>query len=320
MRMDMKKVMVVVLASVLLSVPVVWADNAIFGVPDWNQPNNYNPPGAGYPGWCAPTTGANIMGYWEDNYGGVLVGLTDRQAFNATPAYAGNAGTWMQGLWHDGSVEMGWFMDTGGWATAGGPFPPNAGNTGLAKIGPGMFGYATVAWVDPGSGISKSAVAPGRITQSIDTTANPGIAQMWLNYMAEIDAGHPVAATFQHWVALPFLQTVQVNVGGQMITVEQYTWNTNVEEHTVAGVGYIDPNPAQYDNDGSEWFITHDTWPGPGGPNGTGLWVAVPVDSNWLQNDYIQFDASTGAVIPESAGAAVLLLGLPLLAWRRRRK
>ena len=74
---------------------VVTSSGLILQVPDWNQPNPVQYPNDGLPAkvagmdaysdWCSPTAGANIMGYWEDVKG--YVGLTDRQAFNATTNY-----------------------------------------------------------------------------------------------------------------------------------------------------------------------------------------------------------------------------------------
>ncbi len=75
--------------------PLILADpgNCMFNVPDWNQPADgyfdafgvfipYTDPYGQriltYPNWCGPTSGANIMGYWEKNpvlYNGNQVGL-----------------------------------------------------------------------------------------------------------------------------------------------------------------------------------------------------------------------------------------------------
>lgn len=114
-------------------------------MPDWNQPDNYapipnpTPPPpmllnvGDYPNWCAPTAAADLMGYY--------------QVFANSAHFPGTPMTWRQGLWHDGTVELGWHMDTGGWSTAGGPFPPMVGNTMLVNIGPGAVNYAKAAWL-----------------------------------------------------------------------------------------------------------------------------------------------------------------------------
>ncbi|MCD4727493.1 MAG: hypothetical protein K8R46_07525, partial [Pirellulales bacterium] len=45
--------------------------NLVLQVPDWNQPTVLaypadGLPAGGYPLWCSPTAGGNLMGYWED--------------------------------------------------------------------------------------------------------------------------------------------------------------------------------------------------------------------------------------------------------------
>jgi len=297
-------VMVCLLASVAA------ADALILGVPDINQPDWYaggGGPTAGlnvgdYPGWCCPTSGAMVMGYWEDIKG--CTGLTDRLVFPASPAYPVTAGTWQQGLWHDGTVEMGWHMDTGGWQSVPRGFPPLFGSTMLINVGPGMLNYANAAWVDnnyppagpaPGTGIVKVAYPDTAIAK--DTVRG---AAMWANYMAEIDAGRPSVVSWQHWVLAQTGQTWLVN--GQ--TVWEYSWNMSTPEHCVAGVGYIDPTPQQFIGD--EFIIAQDNW------QTTVQYVAVPVDVNWLQNDYVTH-------VPEPVTMVLLTLGGVVLIRRRRR-
>lgn len=251
--------------TILCQPTLLLADNLILGVPNWDQPSNDGI--AGYPGWCAPTSGAMVMGYWEDKLG--LTGLADRQVYPGSPAYPSNANTWQQGLWHDGTIEMGWFMDTGSWRTNGGPFPPNAGGTVFTptdNIMTGLRLYATTAWNDP-DGLHKVALPSA--TFSSDTLLNQ---TMWNKYMGAINAGRPVVVTFDSWVSAPQGTTT---VKGK--TVNLYSLG-DIGAHTVAGVGYIDPTPTQLNGD--ERIIAQDNW------SSTPQYVAVPISSSWLQNDY----------------------------------
>jgi len=290
----------------LLAAGGAWADNLILSVPDWNQPNSYNPPGAGYPNWCCPAAAANIMGYWEDVRG--CVGLTDQQAYAAGPAYPANAGTWMQGLFNDGQIEMGWHMDTGGWQTVPRPFPPNSGGTALANIGPGILSYANGAWVDatpPGPGTPLTKVAFPNTSVGIDVVWGP---LTWANYVAEIDAGNPAVVTWDTWVSAPNGTTHTVN--GQ--TVHEYVWGTT-DPHCVTGLGYLDKNPAGFNQEltagaGDEWVIAQDNW------STTPRYVAVPfVQLKWRQNDYV-------TDVPEPATMGLLGMGAVALLSRRRRR
>ncbi len=318
MRRGLFTLAAVVLLLAAAPVSAQMPGNLILQVPDWNQPLPYGV--GGYPGWCSPTAGANLMGYWEDVMG--CVGLTDRQAFNASPAYPNTAGTWQQGLYHDGTIEMGWHMNTGSWQNQGPPpnFPPNAGSTARAKIGPGLLSYATSAWTDdsygpnPGTGIVK--VAYPNTSWFMHDISMIGtqitLQQMWTTYCGEIDVARPVEVTFDKWVnPLVFNGTMTIT-GFPNVTAEMYPWDVNTDPHSVVGVGYIDISPAFMGSGmGDEWFVCQDGWPGPGaGGGGTGRYVAVPLDSMWMQNDYI-------TDVPEPATLLLVLGGLAMLRRRR---
>ena len=266
-----------VVVGVLLgwSASVAVADKVMTNVPDWNQPNAYAPITAGLnnndaPKWCSPTAGANLMGYWEDQR--ACAGLTDGQAFAASPAFPNppnnsppQGDEWKQSLWHDGMIEMGWHMNTGGWqAMMPNPsWPVGAGITNFNNIGPGAATYAAAAWNDPGGVLTKTAYPNATATK--DTVLGQA---MWTNYKAEIDANRPVLVTFKVWVDTAIPGGTQV-VDGQ--TVEMYPPDMlGSEPHTVVGVGYHDPTPAQPWN-GDEEMVTQDGW------STTGLYVMVPV-------------------------------------------
>ncbi len=295
-------------ATTAIPAATAWAlpGNLILQVPDWNQPLSYGV--VGYPLWCSPTAGANVMGYWEDVNN--CVGLTDRQAFNLTPGYPATAGTWEQGLWHDGMVEMGWFMNTGGWQGLGPPipFPPNAGSTALVNIATGLFNYATTSWTDndyppagpaAGTGIVKNAFP--NTTVATDALGGIALAQMWLNYTAEIDAARPVVCSFEHWVDSSKPQAQMTIDGFAAYPATPYPWDLNTDPHSVAGVGYIDITPGFQNNNQDEWFICQDGW------GTTVQYVAVPLDSMWLQNDYVTNVPEPGTLMLLLAGATALL-------------
>jgi len=304
-------------AAVMVVAGAAAGDKIITGVPDWNQPNDYAAATPGLnlndaPQWCSPTAGANLMGYWEDQRS--CPGLTDGAAFNASPAFPNPANNsppqgneWKQGLWHDGMIEMGWFMNTGSWQNMlpNPSWPPGAGMTALANIGPGAGAYAAGAWVDPtgGGGLVKTAYVPASVTK--DTVLG---AAMWSNYQAEIDNDRPVLVTFKMWVD-DTVPTVTTTVDGQ--EVEIYPIDLlGSEPHTVVGVGYHDPTPGQAWS-GDEEIIGQDGWAS------TGTYVMVPVNPAnpapfWLQNDYIN--------IPEPTCVALVACGVAMLGARRRRR
>ncbi len=297
-------------ATVLVFAAPASAGALILQVPDWNQPdvNEYGNDGLpahnSYPYWCSPTAGGNIMGYWEDVKG--CVGLTDRKVFNATTNYPGTPGTWEQGLYHDGMIEMGWFMDTGGWQEMAPPmFPPGgAGGTHVAKILPGLISYAQASWTDNdypfpnlGSGIVK--VAYPNVAGFTEAVGGTGLAAMWITYTNQINLGHPVEVSFDRWVSADTGGTVSVN--GQ--TVHEWSWASSVEDlgHSVVGVGYFT------DAQTNKWFICQD------GLSATQQYVAVPVDAKWVENDYI-------TAVPEPTTFVLLLVGTVsalIYGWRR---
>ncbi len=284
-------VFVIVIVIALTISSAAFADKVITGVPDWNQPDSYASSTAGmsagdYPDWCSPTSGASLMGYWEDVKG--FTGLADGMVFSASPTYPANNGTWQQGKWHDGTIEMGWYMDTGKWQSMSRPFPPGVGATTTSDIGPGVVAYASDAGYTA--------------TTSFDVWDGtmPSVAAMWSNYLVNIDSDLPVLCSFEPWVGTLIGSVI---VDGQ--SVDKYNFaDTGTLGHTVVGVGYIDPDPSALHGD--EFFITQDNW------GTTVQYVAVPVNNlNWRQNDYVS--------IPEPFTLVLLTAGIPLLIKRKRR-
>ena len=292
------------------------ASTLLTTAPDWNQPNNYvaaepSLNAGDYPSWCSPTAAACLMGYWEDTMG--AIGLTDGVAWPGPlppPTYPGTVGTHMQGLWNDGTVELGWYMDTGGFGpppAGGGPFPPKAGCTPFANIAGGMANYAATGWVDAPNGIVKTAY-PG-VLPGTDIVGVAGLtwAQMWANYCNEIDNSRPALVSFDMWVLTGGPQNVPGFEGFGEIQPQWYQWDpTGDEAHTTCGVGYIDITPAQFLNNGTdEWFVVQDNW------SSTVRYVAVPLGLEHVQNDYI-------FQIPEPVSLALMSVGAVVLLRRRR--
>ncbi|MGA2799163.1 MAG: autotransporter-associated beta strand repeat-containing protein, partial [Thermoguttaceae bacterium] len=252
----------------------------------------------GYGGWCAPTSGASVMGYWEDIKG--KAGLADGQVYPNTPNYPATNNTYEQGLWHDGTIEMGWYMDTNSWRTFAGPFPPG-GNIGTleASIGPGMVNYAQGAWTDndyplgnpaQGTGIVKTAFANAGVG-TYNVGGNPqnyNWSQMWSDYVAEINSHVPAVVSFGEWVdtGIGPTSTKTITINGVDHEVKVYD-NWKIAEssgHAVVGVGYIDPDPSKFNFD--EYFICQDNW------SSTAQFIAVPVGpaaltSMWHQNVFL---------------------------------
>jgi len=270
------------------------ADNLIVKVPDWDQPLDHGV--NGYPGWCSPTAGADLVGYWEDKRG--MSKLADSKLFPVSVAYPDNADTFRQNRWHDGTVELGWQMDTGDWRTNWGPFPPGEGGTELDMIGPGVVRHVTAMGWQAGviGRCAFSAVA------SMDNVNNQAT---WQNYVTEINNNRPVLVSYEHWVADP---TGEERVVKDQ-TVHLYNLNVTGLAHTVCGVGYLDATPGQFNGD--EWVIGQDNW------LSTPRYVAVPFRTlKWMQNDYITIRKTPlwwplslanqeGPIIPGSLGAAV---------------
>ncbi len=312
---NQKRLLLVLSMTIGLLCPVVWAApvyiNNLAKMPDWNQPSD---PGdaniLGYLEWCAPTAVANAFGWWEDSsaLGGNWTGLTDRLAYPITTAAPlGNpaGGQWMELLWQDGTIELGWHMNTDNWQNNNPQIPsPQGGGTMRFVIGPGGVLYAQAAWVD--APMTKVAFPNASVTTFVPGGATTA-TEIWNDYKNKIDNGLPVVVSWDRWLN----SATEALYPGET-DIYTYDWRDKVfsEGHTVTGIGYIDPAPAR----GDEWIIVHDNW------STTQKKVAVPLFTGytdedtyttyWMQNDHF--------LIPEPATLALLFVGGLALLRRRR--
>lgn len=317
----------------------------IRNVPDWNQPNDYaaapdnftqppapppdQPPGKpptspqGIFEWCTPTAATNVMGWFEDTQGRVFAGLSDGIKYrNAppnnrvvpypnqdtnllNPGVADGKQDYDQNQWMDGVVEMGFHMNTQGWA--GGAL--QAGTlTAAAPIGILSYTQSFLPATRWGSwnvqnlnaGASWNDFLTGGLKQNGAKLGDPVLVHWdkWINTAAAHAAGQPCSK------------------GG--IDFYDWSWPTSgALGHTTTGVGFWigDPDGAAGPMPNTNWAIVHDNWPSTN-PNG-GL-VAVPwsyVDSNnnliynWTANTHIQYQGAAfkAGVTPDLGGG----FGLP---------
>lgn len=310
----------------------------IAGVPDWNQPLDYNlapdsfvqpldgPPfGApnGVANWCTPTAGSNMMGWFEDQQG--YAGLADGIAYNAVPNRCQpypNLDTggglvdlnpdWQQNQWLDGTIEMGFQMDTQGWASGGAGHFGTSFGANVADCPGGLLAYLNLyypavqwtawqydIWNDGtlnGAGAKASSWDDyldggcSTVIPALATVPNDGVRHN----------SSPVLVTVDKWVD-PNAQAPH-KYDDQQGTV-WYDWNTATSgAHTVIGIGYAinyDPDGAGVGLPASNWLIAHDGW------GNTPTDVAVPWDAVFMNNIWW---ANTHA-IPEPATLAMLLIG-----------
>lgn len=325
---------------VLLAVSAAFAAGpqsvVIGGVPDWNQPATYgdfvpplDPPPAvgGVASWCTPTAASNVMGYLEDTCG--FNGLGDGVASPGSIVYPNNdtdAGLpdgqpdYLQNKWRDGTMELGFFMDTQDWAVPQGN-PAHTGTLfgnnvvdcpGGIQIYLNNYGnpqWTKTAWnYDTFNGGAAVNSFADYCTGGLAPTIPPVVAPVPSN---GIDFDDPVLVTFDYWIN-PALATTYVDDTNQ-ITWYDWTGASGGESHTVCGMGYA----VQWDPDGDDpnfatdtWIICHDGWAGTGYA-GTGH-VAVPWRNDlWWANTHVE-------VVPEPATMTLLAAGALVLLRRKR--
>jgi hypothetical protein len=211
-------------------------------VPDWNQPYRYSaqfaPPNGGPPpdpqvgavnqwnDWCAPTSGANLVGHWADHH---CAPVADTTAFDGSTA-AWAAPSWQDYL-ADGTIgaggrpapqvapwlpaaptDIGWYMDANhgvaydaGGGVMGGCFFGNGNHAGtyLKDIYIGLQYYLntryTVAGAGWNTGTEGKAFAAGMNPAGgpAQTLTNEALA--FGEVMSEINRDHTLILCFLHW-------------------------------------------------------------------------------------------------------------------------
>lgn len=309
--MSLKTQQIVLTVVALLPCGFTFAAPAYIGnldrMPDWQQPTDPAVSVWGYPNWCSPTAVANVFGWWEDAKG--AASLTDGWLSPLTrenpPGAPLQAGLWKEKLWQDGTIELGWYMNTGGWQSNNPQVPGLTGTT-FANVSSGAVAYAKTAWED---GVVVKTAFPNTTSATYAVGAEGQTASaIWDDYKNAIDSGLPVIVSWSDWV----------NTGtGQSWDSEQVPDGEDYEEysdiwtydwlgggaigHTTTGVGYIDVTGEM----GDEWLIVHDNWSATQTKVAVPLWDTYIDDdiyiTNWIQNDHF--------FVPEPASVLLLLLG-----------
>jgi hypothetical protein len=315
----------------------LWASGALAGViyvpgaiPDWNQPYKYNAPGGPGPdpvpggfspwdAWCAPTSAANLVGHWQDQYGAPV---SDGFVFPASPA-------WGAASWHDYDADanrpapnnpappitdIGYYMDTN---RLGMPLGNGAHiGTFVKDIHAGLLTH--LQSLQPGvwtTGTQGKAFAGGLASNGLPAVIQPNANAAFNEIVGEINAGRTLIVSWLHWNIAPAgpapvngADFYDFQTSGSDPWSNDEIWNGddsgNGLGHAVTAVGYLLANDPLNPWPGTSWVVVRDNVPL------TPLNVAVPMNWNvWVAN--------TNAV-PEPSTAGLLALGLVIMLRRVR--
>ncbi|MCH2115649.1 MAG: PEP-CTERM sorting domain-containing protein [Pirellulales bacterium] len=193
--------------------------------PDWNQPYQYaapNGPGPNpslgsdpFDAWCAPTSAANLLGYWEDAHG---LAVADGFAFSAGPSSV----PWPSlAIWHDRSLgdprspagpaptltpnDLGWWMDTNHQGYSGWGNGPHTG-TYVKDVHAGLYELLQeLALVVPGlppswnTATRGAGIAVGTTASGASASLHASATSAWAEIVDEIKFDRPVVVHWSHW-------------------------------------------------------------------------------------------------------------------------
>ena len=245
-------------------------------VPDWNQPYRYIPASPyGGPGpdpvpimvnqwndWCAPSSAANLAGYWADFQG---VPVADTNRFSVSSVIWAQGPSWQDCL-ADGTVaplfpgrpapqpgptpgplpvpatDIGWYLDTNrgvpydaGGGFMGGCYLGNMGHNGtfLKDMHVGLQNYLNTRYSLSGSifwrtGTRGSAFAAGVDPSGAPAAVHPNAASAFGEVMSEINNSRPLILSFIYWNPAPTAFTnapTGTNTESALASV-YYRWGT----------------------------------------------------------------------------------------------
>lgn len=270
------------------------------------------------------------MGWLEDQQG--FNGLADGKVFPNFVGYPGNDTSGMgvpdaladfnQNQWRDGTIELGYYMDTQDWLPPLDAPPPSHTGT---LFGPGIIDapggvqtylnkYGQAQWTM--QSWNYDVFNNGAPAFSFRDYRNGGFAPTMPPLAVVpnngIDSNDPTLVTWDHWLNLAVANTFTDNIN----QIVYYNWTgASGIAHTVTGVGYavnLDPDGPGGPLPLGNWLIAHDGW-GNTGHAATGH-VAVPWNLElWWGNTHIE-------VVPEPATIGLLSLGALALIHRKRRR
>ncbi|HTY87835.1 MAG TPA: hypothetical protein VMB80_10255 [Candidatus Acidoferrum sp.] len=236
-------------------------------VPDWNQPYRYVAPNGPGPDpapfapnqwndWCAPSSGANLAGYWTDGRG-VPVGDTTNYPYSSAAWASGPSwqdyladGTLNRPLFPAGALpaqttDIGWYMnanygiayDAGGGKVMGGyPFGnPQHRGTYLKDIHAGLQLFLNGRYSLGGgiywkTGTRGSGFAAGTDPTGAAAVIHPNAASAFGEVTSEIDTNRTLIVCFRHWnlvaAAVPPLASVGPSTTESYYAGSYYTWGS----------------------------------------------------------------------------------------------